>query len=48
MKGLVAWEVLLPYPQFDKPFQVYADASDIQLGGIILKITVPSPILVEN
>ena len=37
MKQLVARDVLLAYPQFDKPFQVYTDASDLQLGGVIMQ-----------
>jgi RNase H-like domain found in reverse transcriptase len=29
--------VLLAYPDFDKPFQIYNDASDHQLGAFIMK-----------
>ncbi|OWY95653.1 LOW QUALITY PROTEIN: Pol Polyprotein [Phytophthora megakarya] len=29
--------VLLSFPDFDKPFHVYADASGLQLGGIIMQ-----------
>jgi hypothetical protein len=35
IKKIVAKEVLLSYPDFTKPFQMYTDASHLQLGAII-------------
>ena len=35
MKSLVAREVILSYPQFDKPFHIHTDASKTQLGAVI-------------
>ncbi len=37
MKKLVGRETLLAYPRFDQPFTVYTDASDYQLGAVILQ-----------
>jgi RNase H-like domain found in reverse transcriptase/Reverse transcriptase (RNA-dependent DNA polymerase) len=37
IKKVIETEVLLAYPDFDKPFHIYTDASDHQLGaGIML------------
>ena len=33
---MVIRKATLAYPQFDKPFHVYTDASDYQLGGVIM------------
>lgn len=35
MKKIVSRETLLAYPDFDKPFDVYTDASHTQLGAVI-------------
>ena len=35
MKKLIAQETLLTYPDFNKPFEIHTDASDIQLGACI-------------
>jgi hypothetical protein len=35
IKKIVAKEVLLSYPDFTQPFQIYTDASQLQLGAII-------------
>jgi hypothetical protein len=35
IKSLVAQDVLLRYPDVTKPFDVYTDASDMQLGAVI-------------
>jgi len=37
MKRLVSKEVLLSYPTFDQPFEVYTDASKYQLGAVIVQ-----------
>ena len=36
-KRAFAQAVLLSFPDFEKPFDVYADASGLQLGGIIMQ-----------
>jgi len=33
-KRIVAKEMLLAYPDFNKPFQIYTDASHYQLGAV--------------
>ena len=35
MKKIVAREALLAYPDFGKPFEIYTDACDVQLGSVI-------------
>ena len=35
MKKIVAREALLAYPDFAKPFEIYMEACDIQLGSVI-------------
>ena len=35
MKQEIGREVLLAYPDFNKPFDIHADASDLQLGSVI-------------
>jgi hypothetical protein len=35
MKAIVSHEVLLSYPDFYKPFDIYTDASHYQLGAVI-------------
>ena len=37
IKSLMARQVLLHFPDFSKPFDVYTDASDYQLGGVIVQ-----------
>jgi hypothetical protein len=37
IKKIIETEMLLAYPDFDKPFQIYTDASDHQLGVIIMQ-----------
>lgn len=37
IKQLMALQVLLHFPDFTKPFDVYTDASDHQLGGVIVQ-----------
>jgi hypothetical protein len=34
---VIETEVLLAYPDFDKPFYIYTDASDHQLGAVIMQ-----------
>jgi hypothetical protein len=35
VKATVAKEVVLAYPDFTKPFEIYTDASTTQLGAVI-------------
>ena len=35
MKQLLAQDVMLAYPNFEKKFVIHTDASDRQLGGVI-------------
>ncbi len=35
LKRVISKEVLLSYPDFNKPFDIHTDASDLQLGAVI-------------
>jgi len=37
VKRIVCREVMLAYPDFDRPFQIYTDASDYQLGAVVMQ-----------
>jgi hypothetical protein len=37
IKKVIGMEVLLCYPDFNKPFHLYTDASDHQLGAVIMQ-----------
>ena len=37
MKSLLAQEAFLAYPDHNKPFHIYADASDLQMGAAIFQ-----------
>lgn len=41
MKRLVSRDILLAYPRFDQPFEVYTDASKYQLGSVIVQLKKP-------
>jgi len=41
IKSLMARQVLLHFPNFSKPFNVYTDASAYQLGGVIVQDNFP-------
>jgi hypothetical protein len=41
IKELLSKEVLLTYPNFNEPFDVHTDASDLQLGAVISQKGVP-------
>jgi len=41
MKAVVCHEILLSYPDFNKPFHIYTDASHYQLGAVISQENCP-------
>ena len=41
MKKVVANQVQLAFPDFNKPFQIYTDASDTQLGAVVAQDNKP-------
>jgi hypothetical protein len=36
LKAAIAKETVLAYPDFSKPFEIYTDASSMQLGALYL------------
>ena len=41
MKHLIAKETLFAYPDFNKKFTIHTDASDFQLGAVIMQENKP-------
>jgi hypothetical protein len=41
VKATIAKEVVLAYPDFTKPFEIYTDASTMQLGAVITQCNKP-------
>ena len=41
MKRIISRDILLAYPQFDQPFKVFTDASQYQLGSVIVQDNQP-------
>ena len=37
MKTLIAKETILTYPDFSKKFTIHTDASDVQMGAVIMQ-----------
>ncbi len=48
IKKVIETEVLLTYPDFDKPFHIYTDASDHQLGAVIMQEKSLDPFIQES
>jgi hypothetical protein len=41
VKATITKEVVLAYPDFTKPFEIYTDASTMQLGSVITQSNRP-------
>jgi len=41
MKQIITQDTMLTYPQFDKPFLIHTDASDKQIGGVVMQDNKP-------
>ena len=37
IKSLMAADILIAYPDHNKPFEIYTDTSDLQMGGVIMQ-----------
>ena len=37
MKALISKETILTYPDFSKKFTIHTDASDVQMGAVIMQ-----------
>jgi hypothetical protein len=48
MKEILAQDIMLTYPQFDKPFHVYTDTSESQIRGIIMQENKPYAIRAQQ
>ena len=48
IKEVIARDVVLAYPDFEKPFEIYTDASLRQLGAVITQNNKPIAFLSQN
>jgi hypothetical protein len=48
VKSTIAKEVVLAYPCFSKPFEIYTDASTLQLGAVITQENRPIAFFSQN
>jgi hypothetical protein len=48
IKKIICREVMLTFPDFSKPFHIYTDASDTQLGAVITQDENILHFIVEN
>jgi hypothetical protein len=43
IKAMIAQDCMLRFPDHNKPFHIYMDASDYQLGAVIVQEGLPVP-----
>jgi RNase H-like domain found in reverse transcriptase len=48
IKKVIGTEVFLSYPDFSKPFHIYTDASDHQLGAVIMQGKKPTAFYLQK
>ena len=48
IKEELSKEAILSYPDFDKPFHLYTDASDLQLGATLMQDSKPLELLYKK